>query len=159
MQRPSRTVITRTAIVTMVCLWLVLPAAAQQPTASPGTTGSPPVTGVAPGPFADDETIEQRLREIVELAKQASEDHHRYDLTTLTCEQFLTLSSSDSPDDYAVMAMLMVWTHGYHSGLRGLNFHAYPLDTEGIVSLTTQMVSICKARPRELFHVAAARLD
>lgn len=112
-----------------------------------------------PEPFADDTTIEQRLREIVELAKQASEDHHEYDLRTLTCGEFLTLAASDDPNDYAVMAMLMVWAHGYHSGLRGLDFQAYPLDTAGIVSLTTQMVGACREHPKELFHVAAARLD
>jgi len=143
-------------ILCAILIWVAPAARAQQVEPSTGDAGT---GSVAPGPFAADETIEERLREIVDLAKRASEDHHRYDLTTLTCGEFLTLSASESPDDYAVMAMLMVWTHGYHSGLRGLNFHAYPLDTEGIVSLTSQMVSICKARPRELFHVAAARLD
>jgi len=113
----------------------------------------------APGPFASDSAIEERLQEIVELAKKSSEDKHRYDIRTLTCSEFLRLSASTDPDDYAVMAMLMVWTHGYHSGLKGINFQAYPLDTHGVVSLTTQMVSVCKKHPRELFHVAATHLD
>ncbi len=133
-------------------------AAAAAP-ASPQGAETAQSPGVAPGEFADDTTIQQRLQEIVELAKKSTEDAHRYDITTLTCAQFLELSASQDPNDYAVMAMLMVWVHGYHNGLRGINFHAYPLDTQGIVSLTTQMVSICKDHPKELFHVAAAHLD
>jgi len=138
------------------------PAAAQQTqggSAADTPPGASATVNTVPGEFADDATIEQRLQEIVELAKKSSEDKHRYDIRTLTCAEFLNLAASNDPNDYAVMAMLMVWTHGYHSGLRGVNFQAYPLDTEGIVSLTTQMVDICKQHPKELFHVAATHLD
>ncbi len=143
-----------------VGLAICTPAAAQHPEpAAQEHPGAAQRSDTVPGPFADDATIQQRLEEIVELAKKSTEDAHRYDITTLTCSEFLELAASNDPNDYAVMAMLMVWTHGYHSGLRGVNFHAYPLDTQGIVSLTTQMVSVCREHPKELFHVAALHLD
>jgi len=135
------------------------PAASQQTGTVSGATPMGGTGTVVPKAFAGDKTIEQRMEEIVELAKKSTQDAHRYDISTLTCSEFLELSASDDPDDYAVMAMLMVWTHGYHSGLKGINFHAYPLDTQGIVHLTGQMASICRTHPKELFHVAALRLD
>jgi len=142
------------------CLMLIpAPAAAQSQGSSTSAAATQGARAKLPGPFADNATIEARLQEIVDLAKKSSENKHRYDIRTLTCEEFLRLSASKDPDDYAVMAMLMVWTHGYHSGLKGINFQAYPLDTAGVVSLTTQMVAVCRKNPRKLFHVAAAKLD
>ena len=103
-------------------------------------------------------TMEQQLADLVDLATRISEVEHRYAVDTISCGEFVHLLGSGQQHDQAVAAVLMTWAHGYVSGLHGVDFVARPVDLEGMVEITRQIVEECRKDPDALFHVAASRL-
>lgn len=137
---------TRTlAMAAAFTLALCWPASAEE------TGSSDADSGVEPG-------VQEHLVEIVETARRSSEDAHRYNLETLSCSEFEQLALSEEEADQAVVAMLMVWSHGYKSGLEGIDFEARPVSLEGLLSLTRAITDACSPHPEMLFHVAVGRI-
>lgn len=138
------------SLVAAALLLLVAPGAGlaqEAETAEPTNTGAEVATGV-----------EDQLFKLVETVRESSQDSHRYNLETLSCGEFDQLATSNAEADQAVVSMLMVWAHGYKSGLEGIDFDARPASLEGMVELVTRAVEECEQHPQMLFHVAIGRI-
>lgn len=103
--------------------------------------------------------VDAQLFELIEEAREASESDHRYNLETLSCGEFDQLLASEDQADRAVLSMLIVWAHGYKSGMDGIDFEDRPITLEGMVELTRRVVDECLQHPEVLYHVAVERVD
>ena len=126
--------------------------------AGPNIAQDAPEAPAAEAETAVEPGVAERLRELVETARESSEDDHRYNLETLSCGEFEQLAHSERQADQAVVSMLMVWSHGYKSGLEGLDFEARPVSLDGLTELTHAAMEECSQHPEMLFHVAVGRI-
>ena len=104
-------------------------------------------------------TVEDHLISIVDAAAASAEVDHRVHLETLSCGEFASIAASGEHTDRAVASMLMVWAHGYYSGLHGLDFEAHPVSIEEMVALTKSAIQLCRDNPEMLFHTAISKLE
>ena len=116
--------------------------------------------GAVPAAAQDsDATWEQDWIELFNSATGPTETDHRFHLETMSCGEFVAVTQSDSENDRAVAVMVTVWAHGYHNGLKGINFEARPMSLEGMVTLLRGLLEECGRHPDELFHTAVMKLD
>jgi len=118
-----------------------------------------PSTAIAQDEAEAPNTFEDHLVSIIDVATASSEVEHRINVETLSCGEFVALTVSGSETDRALAAMLMVWAHGYHSGLQGLNFEARPVSMEAMVKITRDSITVCRDNPEMLFHTAISKID
>ena len=104
-------------------------------------------------------SLEEELQALFDAATTPTKIDHRVYLETLSCGEFVSIATSDQENDTAVAGMLMVWAHGYYSGLKGPNFEAHPVSLEGMVALTRSAIAECAAHPDMLFHVAITKVE
>jgi hypothetical protein len=107
----------------------------------------------------EDMTFEDHLVSIIDAATASTEVDHRIHLETLSCGEFVSIATSAAETDRAVASMIMVWAHGYHSGLKGINFEARPVSMEAMIELTKSAIGECRNHPDMLFHTAVSKLD
>jgi hypothetical protein len=141
----------RAAPLTLALLLLPAPGLAQDAPA--------PSEPAKAAPTAIGKGIEDHLAQLIETARQSSQDRHRYNLETLSCGEFEQLAASEQTADQSVISLLMVWAHGYQSGLQGIDFEARPVSLEGLVALTRKTLAECEQHPEVLFHIALGRID
>jgi hypothetical protein len=104
-------------------------------------------------------SFDDHLVAIIDAATASTEVDHRVHLETLSCGEFVSITSSGAETDRAVAAMIMVWAHGYHSGLKGIDFEARPVSLEAMVDLTKRTIDECSHHPDMLFHSAITKVD
>ncbi len=104
-------------------------------------------------------SLEEELLALFDAATAPTKIDHRVNLETLSCGEFVSIATSDNESDTAVAGMLMVWAHGYHSGLKGPNFEARPVSMAGMARLARSAIAECAAHPDMLFHVAIAKVE
>jgi len=106
-----------------------------------------------------DATWETDWIELFNSTTAPTETDHRFHLETMSCGEFVAVANSDAEHDRAVAAMVTVWAHGYHNGLKGVNFEARPMSLDGMVTLLRGLLDECGRNPDELFHTAVTKLD
>lgn len=104
-------------------------------------------------------TLDEELLALFDAATTPTKIDHRVYLETLSCGEFVSIATSDTENDTAVAGMLMVWAHGYYSGLKGPNFEAHPVSMAGMAALTRSAIAECAAHPDMLFHVAITKVE
>lgn len=115
----------------------------------------------APAAAQEDQqmSLDEELLALFDAATAPTKIDHRVYLETLSCGEFVSIATSDSENDTAVAGMLMVWAHGYYSGLKGPNFEAHPVSMAGMAKLVNSAIAECQAHPDMLFHVAITKID
>lgn len=104
-------------------------------------------------------SLDEELLALFDAATTSTKISHRVYLETLSCGEFVSIATSDDANDTAVAGMLMVWAHGYYSGLKGPNFEAQPVSMAGMAKLTRSAIAECAAHPDMLFHVAITKVE
>jgi hypothetical protein len=104
-------------------------------------------------------SLDEELLALFDAATTSTKISHRVYLETLSCGEFVSIATSNDDNDVAVAGMLMVWAHGYYSGLKGPNFEAQPVSMAGMSKLVNSAIAECRAHPDMLFHVALTKVE
>jgi len=100
-------------------------------------------------------TVSKLTTSAVKVRVAEEKESKALNMKIFPCGEFLEVTEKDEN----ITAMLMVWGHGYHGGLHGLDLRKYPMNRKGVNRLMDNVIGVCKKNNDKIFTVAVHEVE